>query len=346
MIYLGGLGEGARLSEHLRSRQEVGQILAAGSTPVTEVRAAVIIGSGSLSFEMMRYLTEVLPVMVTPTWVRTTCQPIAISNVLEILSAALESTEQGHTIWEIGGPDQVTYEEMMQIYADVAGLRRRIIVPVPVLSPQLSNHWVGLVTPLPAAVAKPLVDSLRNEVTVRDNSVAGEMTERLVPFREAIVMALADPNVATRWSDAAPSPAEARASDPSWAGGTTYTDERRIPGTAPPEDVFWAFTRIGGDTGYYTVNWAWKVRGLIDSLVGGVGLRRGRRHPEELRPGEALDFWRVASIEPDRRLQLAAEMRLPGDAWLEFAVEPTAPSFAKPPCFGRGACWGACTCRA
>ncbi len=325
VVYLGGLGEGEQLSEHLASRQEVGATLAAGSTPVTEVRAAVIIGSGSVSFEMMRYLTEVLPVMVTPKWVRTRCQPIAIRNVIEILVGALDIDDRENHVWEVGGPDQFTYEDMMRIYAEEAGLRRRLIVPVPLLSPQLSRHWIGLVTPLPVGVAKPLVNSLRNEVTVADNKVAEKLSRPLIPFREAVRAALQvsiDFDVATRWSDAAVAPAQAQPNDPEWAGGTLNVDAQRVSSSAPPEDVYWAFARIGGDVGYYTFNWAWKLRGMLDKAVGGVGLRRGRRHPEELRPGEALDFWRVAAVEPGRRLQLWAEMKLPGKAWLEFEARP------------------------
>ena len=325
IVYLGGLGSGGELSHHLASRQEVGAALADGPTPVTEIRAAVIIGSGSVSFEMMRYLTEVLPVMVTPKWVRTRCQPIAIRNVLEILVGVLDEPDDEDHVWEVGGPDQLTYEEMMRVYAEEAGLPRRLIIPVPLLSPQLSRHWIGLVTPLPTGVAKPLVNSLRNEVTVADNSVAERLTGELMPFREAVRRALrrsTEFDVDTRWSDAAASPAEAKPSDPDWAGGTLKIDDQRVRTAASPEDVFWAFARIGGSVGYYTFNWAWKLRGILDKAIGGVGLRRGRRHPEELRPGEALDFWRVSAVEPGRRLQLAAEMKLPGSAWLEFEAKP------------------------
>lgn len=325
IVYLGGLGAGDDLSEHLASRQEVGSLLSEGATPVTEVRAAMIIGSGSVSFEMMRYLTEVLPVMITPKWVRTRCQPIAIRNVIEILIGAIDSADGADRVWEVGGPDQLTYEEMMRVYAEEAGLRRRVIIPVPVLSPQLSRHWIGLVTPLPTGVAKPLVNSLRNEVTVVDNSVAEQLSDELLPFHEAVRRALrrsTNLEVTTRWTDAAAAPAEAQPSDPDWAGGTLKLDEQRVASPAPPADVYWAFARIGGDVGYYTFNWAWKLRGILDKLVGGVGLRRARRHPEELRPGEALDFWRVAAVEPGRRLQLAAEMKLPGEAWLEFEAKP------------------------
>lgn len=325
IVYLGGLGQSDDLSEHLESRQEVGQILASGAIPVTELRAAVIIGSGSVSFEMLRYLTEVLPVMVTPKWVRTLCQPIAISDVLHILAHAIQDESDQSAIRQIGGPDKLTYEEMMRIYAEVAGLPRRLIIPVPVLSPRLSSHWVGLVTPLPTGVAKPLVESLRIEVIVDDNSYAESVVGDLVGYREAVTRALRrskNLDVATRWSDAATSPSQALPGDPEWAGGSTQIDRQTADSSAPPEDLYWAFARIGGAVGYYTMNWAWGLRGLLDTLAGGVGLRRGRRHPEEIRQGEALDFWRVVGVDPGRRLQLYAEMKLPGEAWLSFEAIP------------------------
>ncbi|MGB7859899.1 MAG: SDR family oxidoreductase, partial [Acidimicrobiia bacterium] len=324
IVYLGGLGSGSAMSKHLSSRQEVGSILAGGNTPVTELRAAVIIGSGSVSFEMLRYLTEVLPAMITPSWVRTRCQPIAVADILSVLVAAISEPGSASHIKEIGGPDQLTYEEMMHIYADVAGLPRRLILPVPFLSPKLSSHWVGLVTPLPSSVAKPLVESLRVEVTVSDNGFAESTVERLIGYREAVERALrrsTEHMVETRWSDTSPRPPQLLPGDPVWAGGTVQTDEKLIETSASTEDVFWAFARLGGTTGYYTMNWAWSVRGWIDSVVGGVGLRRGRRHPEDIRPGETLDFWRVITVEPGRTLQLHAEMKLPGDAWLTFETE-------------------------
>jgi uncharacterized protein YbjT (DUF2867 family) len=326
IVYLGGLGqaEDEALSKHLESRHEVGRVLAAGSTPVTEVRAAVIIGSGSVSFEMLRYLTEVLPIMTTPKWVRTRCQPIAIRDVLEILTGVLDD-EPVDRVLEVGGPEVLTYEEMMQIYAEEAGLRKRIIVPVPVLSPGLSSRWIGLVTPLPVGVARPLVDSLRNEVIVTDDSLAQVLDHHPMGYREAVQRALERTThfeVETRWSDAATSPAAPGPTDPSWSGGARFQDQRIARSAGSPHDVFWAFSRIGGDVGYYGFGWAWRLRGLLDSLVGGAGLRRGRRHPEDLRPGEALDFWRVRHVEPDRSLLLEAEMKLPGDAWLEWRAEP------------------------
>jgi len=324
IVYLGGLGEGD-LSPHLASRQEVGRILASGSTPVTELRAAVIIGSGSVSFEMLRYLTEVLPLMVTPKWVRTVCQPIAIRDVLEILVAA--AAEDGPSVIHgIGGPDQVSYEDMMRIYAEVAALPRRIIIRVPALSPRLSSQWIGLVTPLPTGVAKPLVDSLTVEVKVDDNAFAENVTESLVPYRDAVARALqgaVDLDIPTRWSGASVNPAQPYPGDPDWSGGTIETDEQVVDSTVPPEDLFWAFSRIGGKTGYYSMDWAWRLRGLLDSLVGGVGLRRGRRHPEDVRKDESIDFWRVSGVVPGETLELFAEMRLPGEAWLAFRAEKT-----------------------
>ncbi len=324
IIYLGGLGgDDDELSKHLASRQEVGDVLRAGETPVTEMRAAVVIGSGSVSFEMLRYLTEVLPVMTTPSWVNTKCQPIAIRDVLAYLVAALDDSDGQDYVVEIGGPDVLSYRDMMQIYAEEAGLPRRLIIPVPVLSPGLSSRWIGLVTPLPTGVARPLVDSLRNEVIVRDRP-AERYPVKPIAFRTAVRLALARADaldVETRWSDASTSPAQPFAWDPKWAGGTLLLDRQRVATPAPANDLYWAFARIGGDFGYYVHNWAWKLRGLLDILVGGVGLRRGRRHPENVRLHDTIDFWRVAAIEPGKSLQLSAEMKVPGDAWLEWRIE-------------------------
>jgi uncharacterized protein YbjT (DUF2867 family) len=324
LVYLGGLApEGATLSKHLDSRHEVGRLLAAGPVPVTEFRAAVIIGSGSMSFEMLRYLTEVLPVMTTPRWVRNRCQPIAVSDVLSLLVRALDDPEPVSRVLEIGGPDILSYQDMMQGYAEEVGLRR-FIIPVPLLSPRLSSLWVGLVTPLPPRVARPLVEGLRAEVLVRDDAARRVFPHDPLPYREALRLALATPPeaVATRWSDAAPSPAHPAPGDPEWSGGTVFTDRRVVPTDAEPHQLFWAFSRIGGDVGYYGLTWAWKLRGALDRLVGGVGLRRGRRHPEHLREGEALDFWRVDRITPGRMLRLQAEMRLPGVAYLQWEIDP------------------------
>lgn len=326
IVYLGGMGDGDQLSEHLASRHRVGEILADGRTPTTELRAAVIIGSGSLSFEMLRYLTEVLPVMITPSWVRTRCQPIAIRDVLHYLARVVDDTDTVDRVLDIGGPDIVTYAEMMQTFASVAGLTRRVIIPVPVLTPTLSSRWVGLVTPLPGAVARPLIDSLRHEVVQRNHDI-----DRLVPhdpmsFRHALELALRRTRteaVDTRWSDAGFTPADTIPGDPEWAGGATFSDRQTVTTTADREALYEAFARIGGSNRYYVANWAWWIRGAADRLIGGPGLRRGRRHPVDLRAGESLDFWRVVNADVGEQLVLQAEMKVPGKAWLTWRIEPS-----------------------
>ena len=321
IIYLGGLGSDEDvLSEHLRSRHEVGRILASGAVPVAELRAAVIIGSGSVSFEMIRHLSELLPVMMLPSWMRTRCQPIGIRNVLQILVAVLEQPFAG--IAEIGGPEVLTYLDMIQIYADVAGLRRRLVVPLPLYNAWASAFMVGLVTPLPVRVVRPLIESLRNDVVAVDRQTFGV---ELLTYREAVSLALTrtgDLAVPTRWSDAVTDPESSMPGDPKWSGAVMEADRKDVACGASPRDLFWAVSRIGGDVGYYRMNWAWRARGVIDTLVGGVGLRRGRRHPEDLHQGESLDFFRVAAVDVDRRLLLRAEMKLPGTAWLEWRIEP------------------------
>jgi uncharacterized protein YbjT (DUF2867 family) len=324
IVYLGGLGDG-ELSPHLASRQEVGRILAKGPVPVTEFRAAVVIGSGSLSFEMTRYLTEVLPVMVTPKWVRTLCQPIAIRDVLHYLVACLDVEETAGRIIEIGGADVLTYEDMMRRYARVAGLRKRTIVRVPVLSLGLSARWVGLVTPLPAQVAGHLIDSLRHEV-VADT----ELVDRLIPHEPAdydtavehAIKHTRGDDVPTRWARGTWTPSDPLPSDPEHAFGTIFRDTQRYETDAEPLDVAWAFMRVGGSQGYYSADWAWKVRGWADQLFGGAGLRRGRRDAEHVSVGEPLDFWRVVGVEPGHSLELKAEMLVPGEAWLGWQVDP------------------------
>jgi uncharacterized protein YbjT (DUF2867 family) len=327
IVYLGGLGtEGPGLSRHLTSRQEVGRILAAGPTPVTELRAAVVIGSGSISFEMIRHLTEILPIMMRPRWLKTRCQPIGIREVLAILVAAIEETGDSGHVYDIGGPDVLTYQDMMQEYARVAGLRRRVVIPMPVLaSTRLSAYFVGMSTPIPKNVVRPLIESLRNDVVVTRPAPPGFAPETLAGYRVSVERALeriSHDEVETRWSDAVTHPAAPLPTDPIWSGARVQADRRVVISTADPDDVFWAVARIGGDVGYYALNWAWRLRGWFDRLIGGVGLRRGRRHPEELRPGEALDFFRVVDVDPVRhRLLLQAEMKVPGTAWLGWTVD-------------------------
>jgi uncharacterized protein YbjT (DUF2867 family) len=328
IVYLGGLGEDddPRLSPHLRSRHEVGQVLAAGPVPVTELRAAVIIGTGSASFEMLRHLVDVLPVMVTPSWVRTRCQPVAIKDVLHWLVAAVDEPAAAGQVLEIGGPDVLTYADMMRTYAELAGLPARLVLPVPVLTPRLSSLWVGLVTPLPTTVARPLVEGLSNEVVVGARPATEVLPHEPIGFREAVALALRrieHLDVATWWGSAErrpPGPAAQAPTDPDWAGGTLLRDERRVHSEAPPAEVFRMISGVGGARGWYASDWLWELRGLLDRAVGGIGLRRGRRHPDELRVGDALDFWRVDAYEPPSVLRLRAEMRLPGQAWLEWRV--------------------------
>lgn len=330
LVYLGGLGGEDRraLSPHLASRHEVGRVLGSGSVPLTELRAAVIIGSGSASFEMLRNLVEVLPVMVCPRWVtRTRCQPIAIDDVLHCLVAALDSPAAGNQRIEIGGPDVLTYLEMMQRYAAVAGLRPRLILGVPVLTPRLSSHWVNLVTPLPIGLARPLVASLRNDVVLSDPAPAAALlgSRRPMAFDEALRRALShvqDLDVSTTWMDSAPggTSASPMPQDPDWAGGTVLSNVRTCRTPASPEAVFATVCGVGGDRGWYFADWLWAARGWVDKLLGGVGMRRGRRHPDELRAGDALDFFRVEVCSPPRLLRLRAEMKLPGRAWLEWEV--------------------------
>ncbi|MET7776715.1 SDR family oxidoreductase [Streptomyces sp. NPDC005388] len=338
IVYLGGLTpEGVpeeRLSPHLRSRAEVGRILLESGVPTTVLRAAVIIGSGSASFEMLRYLTERLPVMVTPRWVRTRIQPIGVRDVLRTLVGSARMPAGVHRAFDIGGPEVLTYLEMMQRYAAVAGLPRRLILPVPVLTPGLSSHWVGLVTPVPASIARPLTESLRHEVVCREHDIARYVPDppgRPFGFDEAVSLALQrvrDAQVTTRWSSASVpgAPSDPLPTDPDWAGGSLYTHQRERSVDAPPGALWRVIEGIGGENGWYSFPSAWALRGRLDRLVGGVGLRRGRRDAARLRVGDSLDFWRVEEIEPGRLLRLRAEMRLPGLAWLEMYAEAGAES--------------------
>lgn len=321
IVYLGGLGEtGEGLSEHLSSRLDVGQALRSSPVPVTELRAAMIIGSGSASFEILRYLVERLPVMITPKWVHTECQPIAIRDVLGYLVDCLSTPETLGETLDVGGPDVLTYREIMQVMAEERGLPRRLILPVPVLTPRLSSLWIHLVTPLSSRIARPLAEGLKNRVVCRDDRAHELMPRDLLTVREAIRKALErleQHEVETAWTTAGPIPG-----DPDWAGGTVIEDERSLVIEAPPWATFRAVCRIGGGNGWYAADWLWRVRGFLDRLVGGPGLRRGRRDPEHVSYGEALDFWRVTGLERDRQLSLRAEMKVPGEALLEFRLEP------------------------
>jgi uncharacterized protein YbjT (DUF2867 family) len=322
IIYLGGLGEmGDHLSEHLSSRRNVEGALGSRGVPVTVLRAAMIIGSGSASFEILRYLVERLPVMVTPKWVSTQNQPIAIRNVLHYLVECLSTPQTIGQTLDIGGPDVMTYRQLMQVMAQALGLPRRWIIPVPVLTPRLSSMWIHLVTPVSYRLARPLAEGLQNRVVCRDEQAAQLMPQHLLTVREAIDSALGKIEtqaVETAWSDAGAIPG-----DPMWAGGTEFTDSRQCEVKATPEAVFKAICKVGGGHGYYAADWLWRARGLLDKLAGGPGLRRGRRHPQHLSYGDALDFWRVTEVDEPRRLLLRAEMKLPGQATLEFSVQPT-----------------------
>jgi uncharacterized protein YbjT (DUF2867 family) len=327
VIYLSGLGQDSdeALSAHLSSRHATGEALRESGVPVTELRAAVIVGSGSLSFEMIRNLTERLPVMIVPKWASTRIQPIGIREVLSYLIATLEAPGCAGRIIEIGGADVLTYADMMTQYAEERGLRRWLI-HVPVLTPRLSSYWVHWVTPVPASIAKPLIEGLRNEVIVRDPS-ARDLFPDIVPsnYRTSVRRALErirEGDLESIWSDALSSSlGDERPSFFRLEQGM-FIERREQAVDAPAADVFRTFTGLGGDRGWLAFDWAWQARGILDRLVGGVGMRRGRRDPVELRAGDALDFWRVEAVEPDHLLRLRAEMKVPGRAWLQFEVEP------------------------
>jgi uncharacterized protein YbjT (DUF2867 family) len=325
VVYLGALGRpDERLSPHLRSRQEVGEILRASGVPVTEFRASIVLGSGSLSFELIRALVERLPVMITPRWVAVRAQPIGIQDLLAYLRSALASPPERSRVIEIGGPDEVSYADLMREYARQRGLRR-LMLPVPLITPWLSSLWLGLVTPLFARIGRKLIDSIRNATVVGDDSARTAFPDvRPCGTADAIARALRHEDQeygATRWSDAL----SAGVGQPSWAGvrfGTRLVDSRTRSVAVAPAAAFAPIRRIGGAAGWYAWAGLWKLRGWVDLLAGGVGMRRGRRDPERLGVGDVIDCWRVEAFEPDRRLRLTAEMRLPGRAWLEFEVEP------------------------
>ena len=324
IIYLGGLGEDSpELSRHLRSRHEVGDILRRSGVPVTEFRAAIIVGSGSISFEMIRYLTERLPVMVAPKWVATRCQPIGNRDVVAYLVAALRHGEPGSAVYEIGGADVLSYREMMFCYAAIRGLKPRMLV-VPFFSPRLSSYWVHLVTPIPARIARPLIDGLNNEVIVRDPA-ARRVFPEIVPMGYDAALRLAlDRSLSTgpitTWFDAY----DVRTLPGEFTGLTQgmLIDRRERRTLASPASVSATYSSLGGRRGWLYGDLLWRLRGVMDRVVGGVGIRRGRRSATDLRVGDAVDFWRVEAYRPGELLRLRAEMKLPGLAWLQFECLP------------------------
>lgn len=323
IIYLGGLGHGEDLSPHLRSRHEVGEVLRESGVPVIELRASIVLGSGSLSFEMIRALVERLPIMITPRWVEVKAQPIAIDDLLAYLIAALNVPLTESRVFEIGGGDCVSYGDLMHEYARQRGLRRAMI-RVPFLTPKLSSLWLGLVTPIYARVGRKLIESIKHPTVVRDPSALEIFPVRPRGMRDAIAAAIRNEErevAESRWYDAFSSGGEGR----SWTGvrfHNRFIDSRSRAVDVGPEEAFAPIRRIGGETGWYAYDWLWRLRGFFDLLVGGVGVRRGRSSPERIHVGDALDFWRVEAYEPNRLLRLSAEMKLPGRAWLEFMVEP------------------------
>jgi uncharacterized protein YbjT (DUF2867 family) len=329
IIYLGGLGDisNPNLSCHLASRHEVGRILQSGPVPATVLRAAMILGSGSASFEILRYLVQRLPIMITPRWVHTPTQPIAISNVLDYLIGCLDNPQTYGRSFDIGGPDRLNYQKLIAIFAREAGLPPRKIIPVPVLTPKISALWIHLVTPVPASIALPLTEGLGVPTVCRENGIQAIIPMKLISCRQAIRTALdqiLNKQVESCWSDAGPfhPPEWAVCGDAGYAGGTVLTCAYQATLKAKAEQVWRPVIGIGGQNGYYFGDRLWRLRGRLDRWAGGVGLRRGRRDPLQIRVGDALDFWRVLSIEPRRRLTLMAEMKLPGEAILDLQIHP------------------------
>ncbi|MBN1446470.1 MAG: SDR family oxidoreductase [Bacteroidetes bacterium] len=320
IIYLGGLGErNSDQTPHLRSRHEVGDILRSSGIPVTEFRAAVIVGSGSASFEMLHHLVNRLPVMITPRWVSVRTQPLAIADLLSYLLDAVDRPESAGEVIDIGGPEVLTYRDMMLTVARVLGLRRAVL-PVPVLTPKLSSYWVNLVTPIPFSLARSLIESVRSETICENDSAARLFDIRPMRFEDAVRRALQKVQTATvetTWTSAG-SPPVPQPLDPSHF----RIDQQVVSCDAAPDTLFRVVSSIGGENGWYFANILWRMRGFLDKQMGGVGLRRGRRHPTDMHVGEALDFWRVEEIDSGRRLLLRAEMKVWGRAWLEFRVEP------------------------
>jgi uncharacterized protein YbjT (DUF2867 family) len=325
IVYLGGLGEGDRLSRHLASRQQVGRILRDSGVPTIEFRASIVIGSGSLSFELVRSLVEKLPVMLTPRWVESPSQPIGVEDLVAYLVAALDLPAPGIVVYEVGGPDRVSYGDLMREYARLRGLRR-VTISIPALTPHLSSLWLGLVTPVYAQVGRELIEGVRNPSVVHDDRALRDFRIRPRGVREVLARALVNEDLgfaATRWSDALSS----RRVERGWGGarfGSRRVDSRATWVACPPEQAFRPISRIGGQVGWYFGDRLWRLRGLLDLAAGGPGLRRGRRDADALSAGDTVDFWRVEAVEPGRLLRLAAEMRLPGRAWLQFEVTPEA----------------------
>ena len=330
IVYLGGLHPKGQLSRHLGSRREVGEILVASGVPTIALQAGVIIGSGSASFEMIRHLTEILPAMPAPKWVRNKIQPIAIRDVLHYLVKSAELPPEINRAFDIGGPDVFRYFQLMNGYAKEAGLKERLILALPVLTPWLASQWVNLVTPIPRSLAVPIIESLLHDAVMKNHDIDDVIpppAEGLTGFRRSVELALVrmrSGEVETSWrnTEVIGAPSDPLPSDPEWAGHTVYTDSREVTVAAPSDELWKVVESIGGDNGWYSLPVAWAARGLLDKLVGGVGLRRGRRDPDKLLTGDALDFWRVEKIERGSFLRLRAEMKLPGLAWLEFTVTP------------------------
>ncbi|MDR9444238.1 MAG: SDR family oxidoreductase [Microbacteriaceae bacterium] len=329
IIYLGGLAKAdSPLSAHLGARQETGQILRRSGVPTVELRAGIVLGSGSASFEMLRNLTERLPVMITPKWVNNRIQPIAIRDVLRYLVGSCDLPSEINRSFDIGGPDILTFKEMMIQFAEEAGLPKRRVFPIPVMTPKLASGWIGLVTPVPVTLAKRLVSSLKNEVLCNENDIRDyipEPKEGLTGFRKAVGLALrriVDADVETRWTNASDPriPSDPLPNDPEWAGGSLYEDKRVMLSKDSIDDIWARVESVGGKNGYSGGTFLWEIRGLMDKVVGGVGLRRGRRDDNFLVEGEALDFWRVEILERPRLLRLRAEMKLPGKAWLQWEL--------------------------
>ena len=329
IVYLGGINNDEKTSKHLTSRANTGKELATTSVPVLELRAGIIIGSGSASFEMLRHLTHRLPVMTTPKWVSNKTHPIAIRDVLWYLRNCAKLEKPVGGVFDIGGPEVLTYADMMQKFAKLSGLRKRLIIKVPVLTPKLSSLWIGFVTPVPTSLARPLVGSLISEVVADPKKSIDKLipkpAEGLIDVDGAVKLALSNVSsntVSTRWSDATlpTAPWQKAQSDPEWAGEMLLKDKKVRTTDASIKSLWEAIEEIGGENGWYGSDFLWYLRGLLDRMIGGVGLRRGRRDPIHLRVGESLDFWRVESLVPEQSLKLYAEMILPGKAWLEFRI--------------------------